>query len=93
MTLNDALTLLAKRQETRTTDEVLAMFAARDVLIAAALEGDLVTKDAVARALDLALEHFPERLDRAFGLIRVQAEQLGIALPERFGEVVRKEKK
>jgi len=41
----------------------------------------------VKEALDLALQHFPERLDRAFELIRAQAELLGIELPEGFGTV------
>ena len=39
----------------------------------------------VAKVLDMALSHFPERLDRALGLIAAQAKALGIQLPDNFG--------
>jgi len=41
----------------------------------------------VREALDLAIYHFADRRERAFDLIRAQAELLGIDLPEGFGTV------
>ena len=43
--------------------------------------------EAVRKALDLAFSHFPDRHDRAVGLVRAQCEALGIELQEGFGEI------